>query len=86
METVVAALAKRFLIPLGLMATASATNTVIQKKIYVSSMTTLKITNKEMKYTMKITEYFQESGLLIKRVGETIQNKERSKKVDSSAC
>ena len=86
MENVVAALAKLFLIPLRLMATASATNAVTQKKIYVSSMTTLKITNEEMKYTMKITKYFQESGLLIKRVGERIQNKERSKKVDSSAC
>ena len=86
MENVVAALAKLFLIPLRLMVTASATNAVTQKKIYVSSMTTLKITNEEMKYTMKITKYFQESGLLIKRVGERIQNKERSKKVDSSAC
>ena len=86
MENVVAALAKLFLIPLRLMVTASATNAVTQKKIYVSSMTTLKITNEEMKYTMKITKYFQESGLLIKRVGERIQNKERGKKVDSSAC
>ena len=53
MKNVVTPLTKRFLIPLGLMVAASAANAAIQKKIYGSDMTTLIVTNKEMKYIIK---------------------------------
>ena len=41
-------LAESVLIPLGLKAAASATDTAIQKKIFESGITTLIITNEEM--------------------------------------
>ena len=38
-------------------------------------MTTLIISNEEMNYIMKIVKSLEESGLLIKRVSETIKMK-----------
>ena len=67
-------LAKSVLIPLGLTAAASATDTVILKKMFWSGTTTLIISNEEMKDIMKIIKYLEESELLIKGVSETIKN------------
>ena len=67
-------LAKSLLIPLSLAASASATNAAIHKKIFGSGVTTLKISNKEMNEFMKIVNSLEESGLLIKRVSQTIKN------------
>ena len=46
-------LAKSLLIPLKLTAAASATDAAIHKKMYGSSTTTLKFSNKEMNVIMK---------------------------------
>ena len=54
MKNGVTRLAKSVLISLGLMAAASAMDEVIQNKIYGSVITTLIISNKEMKVIMKI--------------------------------
>ena len=67
-------LAKSVLIPLGLTAVASVTDVVIQKKIFGSGTITLIISNEEMTDIMKIFNYPEESGLLIKCVIETIKN------------
>ena len=73
-RTVLKPLAKSVLIPLGLTAAASATDTVILKKMFWSGTTTLIISNEEMKDIMKIIKYLEESELLIKGVSETIKN------------
>ena len=49
-------------------------------------MTTLIISNEEMKDIMVIINYLEESGLLNKGVGETIDKKVKNKKVDFSVC
>ena len=51
-----------------------------------SPMKTLTILNEEMNDTIKIIKSLKESGLLIKGVSETIQNEEKNKKEDFSAC
>ena len=73
-RTVLKPLAKSVLIPLGLTAAASATDTVILKKMFWSGTTTLIISNEEKKDIMKIIKYLEESELLIKGVSETIKN------------
>ena len=67
-------LPKGILIPLGLTAAVSATDTAIQKKIYGSGFTTLIISNEEMNDIMKTVKSLEDSGLIIKGVSETIQN------------
>ena len=57
---------KSVLIPLGLTAAASGTDAAIQKKIYGLGVTTLMISNEEMKNIMKIVKLLEESGLLMK--------------------
>ena len=64
MKNALTRLAKSILIPLELTATASATDPAIQKKIYESAMTTLRISNKKMKDIMEIDKRLEESGLL----------------------
>ena len=49
-------------------------------------MTTLIISNEEMNYIMKIVKSLEESGLLIKRVSETIKMKQNNKKEDFLEC
>ena len=49
-------------------------------------MTTLIISNEEMNYVMKIVKSLEESGLLIKRVSETIKMKQNNKKEDFLEC
>ena len=86
MKNVLTSLAKSILIPLVLTATVSETDAATQKKIYGSGMTTLIISNGEMKDIMVIINYLEESGLLNKGVDETIDKKVKNKKVDLSVC
>ena len=74
MKNVLKPLAQSVLIPIGLTAAASATDAAIHKKIFAFGMTTLTISNEEMNNIMKIVKSLEESGLLIKRVNETIKN------------
>ena len=74
-------LAKSVLMSLGLTAAMSATDTFIQKKIYGSDClldlalhtTALIISNEEIQDIMKIVKSLEESGILIKRISETIK-------------
>ena len=47
---------------------------LFKKKIHGSSTKTLIISNEEMEVIMKIVQSLEESGLLIKRINETIKN------------
>ena len=68
-------LAKSVLIPLGLTAAASAADAGIHKKILGSENMTILITsNNEMADIIKIVKSLEDSGLLLKRVTETVQN------------
>ena len=60
---------------LGLTTAASAIDAAVQKKIDGSSMTTLIISNEEIKYIMEIAKYLEESDLLNKCVRQAIENK-----------
>ena len=68
-------LAKIVLIPLGLIAVASAIDAAILKNIFGSDMTTLIISNKEMNDITKIIKPLEESGLPI-----TIKSKTKEQK------
>ena len=75
MESALIPLTKSVLVPLGLTAVASsATDVNIQKKLFESSTTTQIISNKEMEDVMKIIKSLEKSGLVMKRVSETIKN------------
>ena len=74
MKNVIKPLGKSVLIPLGLTAAASAADAGIHKKILGSGTTTLIISNNEMESIIKIVKSFQDSGLLLKRINDTIQN------------
>ena len=75
-------LAKNVLIPIGLTEAASATDAPIHKKMFGSSTlpshlakgATSIISIEEMNDIAKIVKSLEESGLLIKRVSETIKN------------
>ena len=73
-------LAKSVLIPLGLTAAASATDTAIHIKIFGSGNTTFIIFNEEMNGIMKKVKSLEEPGLLIKGVSETIKNEAKEQK------
>ena len=79
MKHVIKPLAKSVLIP-GLTAAAAATDAAVHKKMFGSSMTPLIISNEEMNYIMKIIKSLEESGLLIKGVSKTTQNKGKEQK------
>ena len=72
---VIKSLAKSVLIPLGLTATASATDAAIHAAIFGSGITALIISNEVMNDIMKIVKSLEEYGLLIKGVSKTIKNK-----------
>ena len=74
MKNVLKPLAESVLIPLGLIASVSATDATIFNKIFGSSVTTLIISNEEMNCITKIVKSLEEFGLLIKGVSETIKN------------
>ena len=73
-------LAKSVSIPLGLSAAASTTDAAIKKEIYGSGITKLIISNDEMEDIVEIVKSLEKSGLLIKGVGETIQNAAKEEK------
>ena len=73
-------LAKSVLITLGLAASASATDAAIHKKMFGSGNTTLIISKEEMNDIMKIIKPFEESGLLIKGISETIKKEAKEQK------
>ena len=81
-------LPKIVLIPLGLTAAPTATDVASHKKIFgsgtrlsdLASRTTLIMSNEEMNDIMKIIKSLEDSGLLIKRVSETIKNEAKEQK------
>ena len=87
-------LAKSVLIPLGFTAAASAADTGIHKKILgsgnhlshdcpsssASHNTVLIISNDEIENIIKIVKSLEDSGLLLKRVTETVQNEVKEQK------
>ena len=75
-------LAKSVLIPLGLIAAASAADSGIHKKILGSGTTSLIISNDEMEDIMKIVKSPEDSGLLVKQ----LKMKQKNKKEDFLAC
>ena len=80
-KNVIQPLAKSALIPLGLTAAASATDSGIHKKILGSgNMTTLIISNDEINDIIKIVKSLEDSGLLLKGVSETVQNEVKEQK------
>ena len=74
MKNVIKPLDKSVLIPLELTAAASATGAGIHKKILGPGNTTLIISNDEMEGIIKIVKSLEDSGVLLKGVGETIRN------------
>ena len=73
-------LAKNVLAPLGLMAAMSAIDGSIQKKIHGSGATKLMIENEDMNDILKIIEALENSGILLKGVSKTIENKTKEQK------
>ena len=72
MKNAIKPLAKSVLIPLGITAAASAADAGMHKNILGSGTTTLIISNDEMKDIIIIVKSFEDSGLLVKGVSETI--------------
>ena len=83
MKNVLMPLAKNILIPLGLTA-ASATNGALQKKIHELWMTTLIISNVEIKNFTKIFKSVEQSSLLIKSASETFEKEAKRTKTLTS--
>ena len=73
-KNVLTPLVKGALSPLGQWATASATDAAVQKKIYGSDTTALKVSNEEMEDILKTIKSAEESGLLIKEISVTLKN------------
>ena len=80
MKSVLTPLAKSVLLPLELSAGMSAVDAAIQKTIYGSGATALITSNEEMEDIMKIVKSLEESGLLVKRISETIKNETKKQK------
>ena len=79
-ENVLKPLAKRILIPLGLMAAASATNWAIYEKMFQSGFTTLIISDEKMEGIIRTVTSLDHLSLFIKDVSETIQNEAKKQK------
>ena len=81
-KSVVKPLAKSVLVPLGLTAAASAADAKIHKKILGSghNNTTLIISNDEMVDILKIVKSFEDSGVLLKGVSQTIQHEAKEQR------
>ena len=84
-ENVLKPLAKSFLISLGLIAAAAATDEAIQKNMFGSDMTTLIISNVEINIS-KIVKPFKRSSLFTKALAKKLKMKQENKKGDFSAC
>ena len=80
MKNVLTPLAKSVLSPLRLSAGMSAADAAVQKKIYGSGSTALIISREEIEDVMKIVKSLAQSGLLIKRISETIKNESKEQK------
>ena len=65
---------------LGLTAAASATDAAINKKVLGSGTTILVSSNDEMKSVLRIVKSLEDSGILLKGVGETIQNEAKEQR------
>ena len=79
-KNVIKPLAKSLLILIGLTAAAAVADTGIHKKVLGSGNTTLMISNDEIHDIIKIIKSLDDSGLLIKGVTETVQNKVKEQK------
>ena len=80
-KNVITPLAKNVLIPLGLIAAASAADAGIHKKILGSGgHTTLIILNNEIEDLIKIVKSLGDSGLLLKEITESVQNEIKKQK------
>ena len=82
-KNVIKPLAKCVLIPIGLTTAASAVDAGIHKKILESGYnnnTTLIISNDEINNVIKIVKSLEDSGLLLKRVSQTVQNEVKEQK------
>ena len=83
MKSVFKPLDKSVLLLFGLTAAASAADAGIQKKILGSGHsinTTLIISNDEMDNFLEINKSLEDSGVLLKRVSETIQNEAKKQR------
>ena len=82
MESVVKLLAKSVLILLGLTAAVSAADAGIHKKVLGPrhNITTLIISNDEMDDILRIVKSLEDSGVLLKRVSETIQHEAKEQR------
>ena len=77
-KSVIKPLAKSVLVPLGLTAAASAADAGKDKKILGSGHdTTLVISNDNMEDILKIVKSLEDSGIVLKRVSETIKNESK---------
>ena len=79
-------LAKDFLVPLGLMEAASASDAAIQKNILGSATTTIVFSIEGLDNIMKIVESLEEYGLWIKGVSETVENSIKEQKGAFLVC
>ena len=79
-KNVIKPLAKSFLIPLGLTASASAADIGIHKKILGSGTTTLILSNEEMNDIIKVAQALEDSNILRKGVTKTIINETKEQK------
>ena len=73
-------LAKNVLAPLGLSAAMSAIHGSIKKEMLGSGATTLIISNDEMDDILEILKSLEDSGVLLKRVSETIQHEAKEQR------
>ena len=73
-------LAKNVLAPLGLSAAMSAIDGSIKKKMLGSGTTTLIISNDEMNDIIKIVKSYEDSGVILKGVSETIQHEAKEQR------
>ena len=74
------------MIPLEQTEAATATDKTIHKSTFRSVTTTLIISNEETRDIIKIVKSFEEPGLLIKHVSETIKIKQNNTKEDFLVC
>ena len=80
MKNLLKPLGKSHLIPLGLTAALSATNSAIHKKMFGSANTTLIVSNEEMNDITKIINSLEKSCLLITSVCETTKREAKKTK------
>ena len=79
-KKIIKPLAKNVLIPLGLIAAASAADAGIHKRLGSGNTTTLIISNNDIEDLIKIVKSLEDSDLLLKGVTETVQNEVKEQK------